>query len=28
MGNTPFLARIPEEKGQVGTPICTWKDNI
>jgi hypothetical protein len=23
MGNTPFLARIPEEQGQLGTPTCT-----
>jgi len=28
MGNTPFLARISEEQGQLGTPICTQKDNI
>jgi len=28
MGNTPFLAGIPEEQGQLGTPICTQKDSI
>jgi len=28
MDNTPFLARIPAEQGQLGTPICTLKDNI
>jgi len=28
MGNTPFLAKLPEQQGQLGTPVCTWKDSI
>jgi len=27
MGNTSFLARIPEEQRKLGTPVCTRKDS-